>query len=450
LPIRHEICPVRPGPTWSRRIGENRRSQEGFFWIFAFAERKSAPGLTSTPRPASAALPEAARTCRSRVEVSRERRGGAAREPRDSRVGGSVETLRATSKGRRRFLFGVRGGLTNPRFRRGARRPTRRRRETSDRLGRDVERAETPGARQRRGGELVGARGWRSESRRAANGRGREARTQVRYRYLPSECTTPWGRGAHLPGDAQGARRAGAPPSRSACMSPVYAPAAGPSRNPNGNVRRRPPAPPARARPLDVIFLHGGNPPGAREKLTRTGPTAPARVPAGSPASDDADPTRTPPTHALHRKQAPRGREQRRETRGRGDRPGLGGPMRIDRIRRGAGRPRGGGFTNAFLAVAAPLRRAARRARRARLAVARARVRGEYRGRRRQGEGARGVERRGGGGGGGGGGVGGAGARRRRRRRRRRVGVRRVLPPREEDVAQAEEEAGQENGRRTG
>jgi len=188
----------------------------------------------------------------------------------------------------------------------------------------------------------------------------------------------------------------------------------------------------------------------AREKLTRTGPTAPARVPAGSPASDDADPTRTPPTHALHRKQAPRGREQRRETRGRGDRPGLGGPMRIDRIRRGAGRPRGGGFTNAFRDVAAPLRRAARRARRARLAVARARVRGEYRGRRRQGEGARGVERRGGGGGGGGGGVGGAGARRRRRRRRRRVGVRRVLPPREEDVAQAEEEAGQENGRRAG
>ena len=219
MPIRHEICPVRPGPTWSRRIGENRRSREGFFWIFAFAERKSAPGLSSTPRPASAALPEAARTCRSRVEVSRERRGGAAREPRNSRVGGSVETLRATSKGRRRFLFGVRGGLTNPRFRRGARRPTRRRRETSDRLGRDVERAETPGARQRRGSELVGARGWRSESRRAANGRGREARTQVRYRYLPLNAPRRGG-GARTSQATPRARGAPARPPRGALACP--------------------------------------------------------------------------------------------------------------------------------------------------------------------------------------------------------------------------------------
>ena len=100
------------GPTWSDLVASDWRKSPftgGIFWIFAFAERKSAPGLTSTPRPASAALPEAARTCRSRVEVSRERRGGAAREPRDSRVGGSVETLRATSKGRRRFLRRSRG-----------------------------------------------------------------------------------------------------------------------------------------------------------------------------------------------------------------------------------------------------------------------------------------------------------------------------------------------------
>ena len=95
-----------------------------------------------------------------------------------------------------------------------------------------------------------------------ANGRGREARTQVRYRALRR---LPRRRGAHLPGDAQPPPPA--PRPRSACMSPVYAPAAGPSRNPNGNVRRRPPAPPARARPLDVIFLHGGNPPGARRRI---------------------------------------------------------------------------------------------------------------------------------------------------------------------------------------
>ena len=100
-----------PGPTWSDLVASDWRKSPftgGIFWIFAFAERKSAHGLTSTPAGIGA-LPEAARTCRSRVEVSRERRGGAAREPRDSRVGGSVETLRATSKGRRRFLFGVRG-----------------------------------------------------------------------------------------------------------------------------------------------------------------------------------------------------------------------------------------------------------------------------------------------------------------------------------------------------
>lgn len=211
-----------PGPTWSDLVASDWRKSPftgGIFWIFAFAERKSAPGLTSTPRPASAALPEAARTCRSRVEVSRERRGGAAREPRDSRVGGSVETLRATSKGRRRFLFGVRGGLTNPRFRRGARRPTRRRRETSDRRGRDVERAEAPGARQRRGGELVGARGWRSESRRAANGRGREARTQVRYRYLPLNAPRRGG-GARTSQATPRAQGAPARPPRGALACP--------------------------------------------------------------------------------------------------------------------------------------------------------------------------------------------------------------------------------------
>ena len=265
-----------PGPTWSDLVASDWRKSPftgGIFWIFAFAERKSAHGLTSTPRPALAALPEAARTCRSRVEVSRERRGGAAREPRNSRVGGSVETLRATSKGRRRFLFGVRGGLTNPRFRRGARRPTRRRRETSDRLGRDVERAETPGARQRRGGELVGARGWRSESRRAANGRGREARTQVRYRYLPSECTAV---GA---GRAPPRRRPGRKARRRAPLAErLHVPGVRTGGRPVPEPERE--CPPAsarasRARSPSRRHFPARRQPARREKLTRTGPTAP-------------------------------------------------------------------------------------------------------------------------------------------------------------------------------
>ena len=198
-PFAHtEICPADlVGIDWPRSPLLRQRSD------FFGPERKSAR-LTRPPhRPASAALPEAARTCRSRVEVSRERRGGAAREPRESRVCRSSETHGRPRRARRRFVLGVRGGLRNPRSGRGARRPTRRRREPSDRSGRDVVRAEAPGACQRRSGELVGARGCRSEPRRAANGRGRATRTQVRG-YPPSEfgdgalasLSTPRARGA--------------------------------------------------------------------------------------------------------------------------------------------------------------------------------------------------------------------------------------------------------------
>ena len=198
--------------------------------------------------------------------------------------------------------------------------------------------------------------GAASSSGRGAGGLSRAAPRTVAGARLEHRCDTfrlnspRRGRGAYLPCDAQGARRAGAAPSWSPSTPSTYTPAAAPSRNPNGTVRRRPPAPPARARPVDVIFLQEGNR-ARREKLTRTGPTAPARVPAGSLASDDADPTRFPPTHAHYRKQAPCGREQRRETRGRDDRPGLA-PMRLDRVRRGAGRPRRRSAATAFRAVA--------------------------------------------------------------------------------------------------
>ena len=219
---------------YTHNPGDERYRRSIFFRSSFLPNEKVHRVDVGTPGRHPAALPEAERTCRSRDQVLRELRGGAARELRESRVGRLVETHRASSEGRHRFLFGVRGGLRNPRFRRCARRPTRRRREPSDPSGRNVVRAEAPGARQRRSGELVWSRGWWSEPRLAAAGRGREARTQVRS--PPSEFNPPWpGRSPPMRHPWREARRC--------------APLVGPSHTPNAHTGRRPIREPARDSP---------------------------------------------------------------------------------------------------------------------------------------------------------------------------------------------------------